>query len=163
LIGWTIDPPGHPGNYAADVKPAKEAAAKGYTIALYLDAKEHKYIEEFSTSNFIGITQDGTFVTPKSSSVLPSVTNRVLQQLARDMGLKVEVRPVEFEEVAKGNFKEVAACGTAVVITPIKSITRGGKKYELGPLNILQQLYQKVRAIQVGDEPDVHGFGKVAL
>lgn len=58
------------------MKPAKEATAAGYTIALYLDAKEHKYVEEFSTSNFIAIDKDGHFVTPKSDSVLASVTNK---------------------------------------------------------------------------------------
>jgi branched-chain amino acid aminotransferase len=65
------------GNYGADVKPAKDAAAKGFTIALYLDAKDHQFVEEFSTSNFVAISKDGAFVTPNSKSVLDSVTNRV--------------------------------------------------------------------------------------
>lgn len=110
------------GNYAADVRPAAHARVKGWPIALYLDAKEHKYVEEFSTSNLVGIAANGAFVTPDSKSVLPSVTNKTLQQIARDQGLKVEKRPVTFDELA--TFKEVAAVGTAVVITPVKSITR---------------------------------------
>jgi branched-chain amino acid aminotransferase len=65
------------GNYAADVRPAATARVRGWPIALYLDAKEHRYIEEFSTSNFIGISSSGAFVTPDSKSVLPSVTNKV--------------------------------------------------------------------------------------
>jgi len=178
-----------PGNYGADAKPAREAASKGYPIALYLDAKEHKYVEEFSTSNFIAIDSSGAFVTPKSDSVLGSVTNKararrsflrrlssgraastpllcsvqVLQQLARDMGLPVNIRPIEYKEIEDGKLKEVAACGTAVVITPIKSITRDSKKSAIGELNILQKLCNKVRAVQVLDEPDKHSFHRVVM
>lgn len=60
------------------MKPAREVAAQGFTIALYLDSREHKYVEEFSTSNFIAISKDGAYVTPKSDSVLGSVTNKVI-------------------------------------------------------------------------------------
>jgi branched-chain amino acid aminotransferase len=149
------------GNYGADVKPSKDAAKRGYTISLYLDAKDHKYVEEFSTSNFIAIDKKGAFVTPNSTSVLGSVTNKVLQQLARDMGLKVEVRPVAWDELP--SMREIAACGTAVVITPIKSITRGSQVIKCGEINVLQQLYNKVRAIQVGDAADKHGFHRVVM
>ena len=76
-------------------------------MALYLDALEHKYIEEFSTSNFIAISGDGsTYLTPKSDSILPSITNIMLQQLALDRGLKVEERPIAFDEVK--TFSQVA-------------------------------------------------------
>jgi len=143
-------------NYGADVMPARLAAQKGYPICLYLDAKEHRYVEEFSTSNFIAIDSNGTFVTPQSSSILQSVTNKVLRQLARDMGLKVEQRPVEFAEVP--SFKEVAACGTAVVITPIKSLTKGDKTYKFGELDVLKQLYDRVRAVQLAEYEDKHGW-----
>ena len=87
---------------------------------LYLDAKTHTHIEEFSTSNFVGFADGGrTFVTPDSPSVLKSVTNTALRVVAADLGMKVEVRPVPFTEVA--SFSEVAACGTAVVLSPVQS------------------------------------------
>lgn len=112
------------GNYAADVKPSSELAAKGaillcflclvkflaslgFPVALYLDALEHKYVEEFSTSNFVAISGDGsTFITPKSDSILASITNIMLRQLAEAKGLKVEERPVAFDEIK--TFSEVA-------------------------------------------------------
>jgi branched-chain amino acid aminotransferase len=84
---------------------------------------------------------------------------QVLQHLARDMGLRVEVRPIPWSEVP--SLREVAACGTAVVITPIKSITRGSQVIQCGELNVLHKLYNKVRGLQVGDEPDKHGFHRV--
>ena len=146
------------GNYAADVVPASEAAAAGYPIGLYLDAKEKRYIEEFSTSNFIAISEDkSTYITPKSSSILPSITNIMLRQLARDRGLKVEERPVEFAEVP--SFSQIAACGTAVIVTPIRSITKGGKKLEMkDDYSELSKLYQDVRDLQTGDKEDTHGW-----
>lgn len=148
------------GNYAASLYPHLEAKAAGYPVELYLDAKEHKWIEEFATSNFIAITRDGHFVTVKSDSILPSITNMTLQQLARDMGIPVEVRPIAFEEITE--FAEVAACGTAVVITPVCQIERAGKVYSTGPATgcgpILDKLYRTVQGIQYGEIPDRHGW-----
>mmetsp|Transcript_21134 Transcript_21134/g.34074 ORF Transcript_21134/g.34074 Transcript_21134/m.34074 type:complete len:176 (-) Transcript_21134:213-740(-) len=147
------------GNYAADVRPAKEAAEKGYPIALYLDAKERKYIEEFSTSNFIGINEKGNYVTPKSDSILPSTTNKVLMKLAPDLGMEVEERPVAYDELK--SFSEVAACGTAVVLTPIASVTRGNETIEFQEISKLKALYEKVKALQVGEEEDAYGLTRV--
>jgi len=99
------------GNYAADVVPSSLASARGFTVVLYLDAAEHKYVEEFSTSNFVAISKDGkTFVTPDSHSILGSITRFSLETLAKDAGLQVERRKVDFSEVS--SFREVAACGT---------------------------------------------------
>merc|ERR1712173_278306 len=96
----------------------------GYPITLYLDAAERKYIEEFNTSNFVAITKDGRYLTPDNSrTTLRSNTNRVVRQLATEMSLPVEVRPIDFEAEVE-NFAEVGAVGTAVVITSIKSLTR---------------------------------------
>ena len=131
------------GNYAADVLPSAEAKEAGYPIALYLDSVEHKYVEEFSTSNFIAISKDGNYVTPASESILQSVTNMSLRQIARDLGMGVEERAVEWAEV--GAFEEVAACGTAVVLTPIKSLTRGDEIVEFGGFEQFQGLYDRVR------------------
>ena len=79
--------------------------------------------QEFSTSNFFAVTHDNRFVTPDSPAVLPSITNKSLMELAKDAGMVVECRPIPFSEVA--SFKEVAACGTAVVMTSIKEIVKG--------------------------------------
>lgn len=96
------------------------AKNEGYPVCLYVDAKTNQYIEEFSTSNFIAIDNKGAFVTPKSSAILGSITNKSLMELAKNEGIDVQVRPVSIDELK--NFVEVAACGTAVVVTPVKSI-----------------------------------------
>jgi branched-chain amino acid aminotransferase len=148
------------GNYAASLYAHESAKHAGYPVELYLDAKTHTFIEEFATSNFIGITKDGTYVTPDSRSVLPSVTNNTLKQIAADLGLKVKVRPVPFEEIE--TFAEIAACGTAVVVTPVCEITRGNKVIKTGDPDgcgaVLQKLYDTVQGIQYGLLPDTHGW-----
>lgn len=146
------------GNYAASLFAHEKAKKEGWPVELYLDAREHKYVEEFSTSNFIGIKKDGTYVTPDSCSVLPSVTNDTLRQLAQDSGRKVERRPIPYEELK--DFAEVAACGTAVVVTPVWEITRGDEvigisdKDAVGP--VLQALFAAVQDIQYGRTADTH-------
>ena len=147
------------GNYAASLFAHEKAKHEGYPVELYLDAKEHKYIEEFATSNFIGI-KNNIYVTPDSPSILPSVTNKTLKQIAADVGMTVEVRPVPFDEV--GSFNEIGACGTAVVVTPVCEIRRGdtvirvGSEQGCGP--VLQKLYEIVQGIQYGERPDTHGW-----
>ena len=147
------------GNYAPDVAPHREAKAQGYPVCLYLDSKENAYVEEFSTSNFIGVTADGTVITPTSASILPSCTKGVVLQQARELGYKVEERPVPWEEV--GLLKEVAACGTAVVLTPIKSIARGDKKHHLPGFDTIAKLYEAVTKLQRAEAPDLHGLTRV--
>mmetsp|Transcript_129915 Transcript_129915/g.277400 ORF Transcript_129915/g.277400 Transcript_129915/m.277400 type:complete len:356 (-) Transcript_129915:268-1335(-) len=145
------------GNYAADIMPAKKSKDAGFPIGLYLDAKEHKYVEEFNTSNFVAITKTNVYLTPDSVSVLESITNKCLEALAKDMGLSVERRKIDFDAEVE-NFKEVGAVGTAVIITPIASITRGSRTYSFDAPVILQELHDKVRAVQVGHESDSHGW-----
>lgn len=148
------------GNYAASLCAHEEAKRAGFPVELYLDAKTHTCVEEFATSNFLGIKKDGTYVTPDSRSVLPSVTNNTLKQIAADLGMKVEVRPIPFEEIA--TFAEVAACGTAVVVTPVCEITRGNQVIKISDPNdcgpVLQKLYNTVQGIQYGELPDRHGW-----
>lgn len=149
------------GNYAASLYAHERAKEEGYPVELYLDAREHKYIEEFATSNFIGITYDNRYVTPSSHSILPSVTNDTLKTLARDMGMKVEERPVLFEELS--SFAEVGACGTAVVVTPVSEIRRGGQTIRIGDFGggcgpVLQKLFETVQGIQYGELPDPYGW-----
>lgn len=155
------------GNYAADLLPNMRSKKKGFPIGLYLDAATQSTIEEFSTSNFVGIdSKNKKYVTPKSPSVLPSITNKSLMTLAAEEGLKVEAREIPIEEME--TFDEVIACGTAVVVTPVGSVTLFGddekeaKKYsfgksdEVGPMTRL--LYDRVRAIQFGEEEDKHSW-----
>ena len=104
------------GNYAASLVAGEIAHSKGYAAVLYLDPKEKKYLDECGPANFFGI-RGNSYITPQSHSILPSITNKSLQQLAEDMGLTVERRPVPFEEIA--TFDEAAECGTAAVIAPI--------------------------------------------
>ncbi len=154
------------GNYAADLLPNMLSKKKGFPISLYLDSKTQTMIEEFSTSNFVGIdNKHKKYVTPKSASVLPSITNKSLMQIAKDEGFTVEERDVNVEELA--TFDEVLAVGTAVVVTPIGSITKlnedgsetvyqFGKKDELGETTKL--LYKKMRALQNGETEDNYGW-----
>lgn len=149
------------GNYAASLTAGDKAKKLGYSAVLYLDAKEKKYIDECGPANFFGI-KDNTYVTPKSESILPSITNKSLIQLAEDIGLKVERRQVSVEELA--TFEEAGACGTAAVISPILRIDdiSEDKSYQYckdgkaGPIS--ERLYNKLRAIQYGDEPDTHSW-----
>ena len=144
------------GNYAADLLPNIESKNIGYDIALYLDPKEHRYIEEFSTSNFIAIDQDGNYVTPKSNSILKGNTNNLLMMLAKDRNIKVEIRQINFDEITK--FREICACGTAVVLSPINSITRGKLIYKVPEYNILKLLKNDLLQIQKGDKEDRHNI-----
>lgn len=149
------------GNYAASLKSGVEAHNMGYSAVLYLDAKEKKYLDECGPANFFGI-KNNTYITPKSTSILPSITNKSLMQLAEDMGMKVERRPIEEEELS--TFEEAGACGTAAVISPILRIDdiSENKSYVFSKDGkagaISEKLYNKLRAIQYGDEPDTHGW-----
>ena len=149
------------GNYAASLRANKLAHDKGYSCEFYLDAKEKKYIDECGAANFIGI-KDNTYVTPLSTSILPSITNNSLQQIAKDMGMKVEVRPIPEEELS--TFEEAGACGTAAVISPIERIDdlEAGKSYVFShdgkPGPVCTKLYQHLRAIQYGEIADPYGW-----
>ena len=154
------------GNYAASLRANKMAHDLGYSCEFYLDAKEKKYIDECGAANFFGI-KNNTYVTPKSSSILPSITNKSLMQLAEDMGMKVEQRQIPEEELA--TFEEAGACGTAAVISPIERIDdlENKKSYVISkdgkPGPVSTKLYHHLRGIQYGTEPDVHGWTKVVI
>ncbi|MDR1370431.1 MAG: branched-chain amino acid aminotransferase [Dysgonamonadaceae bacterium] len=149
------------GNYAASLVAGDIAHSKGYSAVLYLDAKEKKFIDECGPANFFGI-KNNTYITPESSSILPSITNKSLIVLAEELGMKVERRPVPVEELA--TFEEAGACGTAAVISPVlriddldenKSYTFS-KEGQAGPVSL--KLYNKLKSIQYGDEPDKYGW-----
>ncbi|MDL2224434.1 branched-chain amino acid aminotransferase [Bacteroidales bacterium OttesenSCG-928-M06] len=149
------------GNYAASLVAGELAHEKGYSAVLYLDAKEKKYIDECGPANFFGI-KNNTYITPESSSILPSITNKSLMVLAEELGMKVERRAIPVEEL--DTFEEAGACGTAAVISPVLRIddldenksyvfSQDGKP---GPMSV--KLYEKLRAIQYGDEEDKYGW-----
>lgn len=139
------------GNYAASLRANKMAHEKGYASEFYLDAKEKKYVDECGAANFFGI-KNNTYVTPKSTSILPSITNKSLMQIAEDLGMKVERRPIAEDEL--GSFEEAGACGTAAVISPISHLDdlETGKVYNFGdkPGPWSTKLYETLRGIQYG-------------
>ena len=145
------------GNYAASLKPAKAAKEKGFPIPLFMDPKTHEYVDEFGTSNFFGITKEGAYATPASSSILGSITNKSLQQIAQDLGMKVEKRQIHRNEL--GNFAEIGACGTAVVITPVSEIVTKDQTYKYEEnFPTLKKLYDAMQGIQYGELPDTHNW-----
>lgn len=154
-------------NYAQSLHAYNLAHKLGYRELLFLDSATHTYIEEFGSSNFFGI-KGNTYVTPDSGSVLPSITNKSLRQVAADMGLKVEMRKISVAELAE--LDEVNSCGTAVVITPLcriddkpalesEIVTRSynfGNPEQCGPVS--RKLYNTIVGIQKGLLPDKYGW-----
>ncbi len=149
------------GNYAASMSSVAEAHENGFATALYLDAREKKYIDECGPANFFAI-KDNTYITPESKSILPSITNKSLQEIAKSMGMKVEKRSVLLDELP--DFEETGACGTAAVITPIRKIfdPDQNKTYTFGnssePGPVTTRLYNELLGIQFGDLEDKHGW-----
>lgn len=152
------------GNYAASLTAGEKAHELGYSAVLYLDPQEKKYLDECGPANFFAI-KDGKYITPESESILPSITNKSFQQLAKDMGLEVERRHIMLEELA--DVEEAAACGTAAVASPVGEVhdLDKGVKYVISkdgrPGEITTKLYNKLRAIQHGEEEDVHGWNTI--
>lgn len=152
------------GNYAASLDAGVKAHDLGYSAVLYLDPREKKYVDECGPANFFAI-KDGKYITPASESILPSVTNKSLMQLARDMGITVEERHIPLEELAE--IQEAGACGTAAVASPVAEIhdLDTGVNYIVSkdgqPGEITTKLYNKLRAIQLGEEPDIHNWNTI--
>ena len=147
------------GNYAASFRASEMAHAMGYEC-MFTDAKTHKYIDECTASNFIGIKQLGKryeYLTPRSSAILPSITNDSLMTLAHEMGMKVTRRKIRVEELAQ--MQEAAACGTACVISPITKVLDpdNDTTYHFGePGPVLTKLYHNLQDIQYGRVEDKH-------
>jgi len=149
------------GNYAASLRALIRAKEEGYASTIFLDALEKKYIDECGPANFFGI-KENSYITPKSESILNSITNMSLIDIANSIGMKTERRKVPVEELAE--FWEVGACGTAAVISPIGKIVDPDKNkiYEYcsdglpGPSTL--KLYNKLVGIQYGDEKDEFGW-----
>ena len=152
------------GNYAAGMRATERAHKEGFATVLFLDPKEKKYIDEAGPANFFAI-RDNTYITPKSDSILPSITNMSLRKLAADMGMKVEQRKVAYDEL--DTFEEAGACGTAAVITPIKKIVdrETGKVFRYcpdgKPGKVSTALYHRLKGIQEGEVEDKFGWNTV--
>lgn len=150
------------GNYSASLWPLKIAREEGFDEVVYLDPKEHKYFEETGASNVFFVLEGNVIATPKSNSILNSITRRTIVQVAREeFGYTVEERRIHVDEMSK--FVEAGACGTAAVITPIGSMGYKGKIYkfyadgkEAGP--VTRKLYDYITALQVGDVEDKWGW-----
>lgn len=148
------------GNYAAGMRGSYGAKKRGFAEVLYLDARDKRFIDESGPANFFAITADEQYITPLSPSILPSITNRSLVTLAGDMGLRPERRPIDIEEIF--GFREAGCCGTAAVITPVKSITWRDRIATYCPDDVpgalTTALYKKLTGIQTGDLPDPYGW-----
>ena len=141
-------------NYAMSLHAIVDAHNQGFAENMYLDAATRTYVEETGGANFIFVTKDGTVVTPKSNSILPSITRRSILYVAEHyLGLKAEERPVPFSEVK--DFAECGLCGTAAVISPVGKIVDHGNEIcfpsgmeKMGP--VIQKLYDTLTGIQMG-------------
>lgn len=149
------------GNYAASLRALIAAKEGGYASTIFLDAREKKYIDECGPANFFGI-KDNTYITPRSESILKSITNMSLIEIAESIGMKTERRQIPVEELS--TFEETGACGTAAVISPIGKIVDPEKNmiYEYcrngKPGDASMKLYNKLVSIQNGDAPDEFGW-----
>ena len=153
------------GNYACSLYSLNVAHEQGYKAVLYLDPATKTYIDEFNSSNFFAI-KGNTYITPKSDSILPSITNMSLETVAAHLGMDVERRPVHTDELS--TFDEVGECGTAVVITPVHKLvdkpfleseeetvyTYGDG--QCGPKSL--ELYKFITQLQRGAIEDVFGW-----
>ena len=141
-------------NYAMSLYAIVEAHDQGYDENMYLDSQTRTKVEETGGANFLFVTRDGTVVTPKSHTILPSITRRSLMTVARDyLGLKCEEREIPFEELSE--MAECGLCGTAAVISPVGCVERNGVSYNfdtsaenMGPT--VRRLYETLTGIQMG-------------
>ncbi|MEX0661382.1 MAG: branched-chain amino acid aminotransferase [Balneolaceae bacterium] len=153
------------GNYGGSFLPAQKAQQAGYTQIIWLDAKEHKYVEEVGTMNIFFLIGD-TLVTPKlGGTVLRGITRRSVIALAKEWGVNVEERRISIDEIfeadANGDLKEVFGSGTAAVISPVGLIHHEGKNITLDQENIgpfAKKMYDEITGIQYGKIEDRHGW-----
>ncbi|MGZ4649702.1 MAG: branched-chain amino acid aminotransferase [Kineosporiaceae bacterium] len=153
------------GNYAASLAPMVEGAAHGCDQVAFLDAAEHRWVEELGGMNLYFVYRDGRIVTPELGTILEGVTRSSLLTLAKEHGLDVEERRISIEEwrggVESGEISEVFACGTAAVITPVGRLLWDGGEVgtdggDTGPVAL--KLREALLDIQYGRAEDVHGW-----
>ena len=154
------------GNYAASLVPQAEALARGHDQVVFLDAAEHKWIEELGGMNLYFVFADGTLVTPPlTGTILPGITRESLLALARDEGLTVREERYSLdqwrEDAASGKLVETFACGTAAVVTPVGRVVGRDGEFTIGsggPGQLTQKLKARLVSIQRGESPDPHGW-----
>ena len=154
------------GNYAASLVPTAEAFAHGHDQVLFLDAAEHKWIEELGGMNLFFVFADGTLRTPAlTGTILPGITRDSLLALARDEGLTVREERYSLDQwrddAASGRLVETFACGTAAVVTPVGKVSGHDGEFVIGsggPGQLTQKLKSRLVAIQRGEAPDPHGW-----
>jgi branched-chain amino acid aminotransferase len=150
-------------NYAGGLLATRKAQELGANEALYLDAREGRYIDEAGSANIIIATKDGKLITPKSQAILPSITRRSLMDIAaKSLGMDTEERAIELR-TEFANFQEVAACGTAAVLSPVGKIWFDGQWHEVGEAPdsvgpVMQKLYDQLTGIQRGELEDSFGW-----
>lgn len=148
------------GNYAASLLPGQNAHEHSFADCIYLDPETHTKIEEVGSANFFAITRDNKFVTPKSPSILPSITKYSLLELSKRLGMEVEEGDVYIDKL--DGFAEAGACGTAAVITPIGGIQNGDNFHvfysetDVGP--VTRKLYDELVGIQYSDIEGPEGW-----
>jgi branched-chain amino acid aminotransferase len=152
------------GNYAASLLAQKLAKQEGFDQVIWLDAKEHRYVEEMGAMNILFVV-DGKLSTSALGSILPGITRDSVLRLAKDQGMAVEERAISIEEVTRGieqgKVSEVFAAGTAAIITPVGVIAWGGREYvvncnEVGP--VTRRVYETLTAYQFGKTTDPYGW-----
>ena len=154
------------GNYANSLLAQAEASENGCDQVVFLDAAEHRWVEELGGMNVFFIMADGTLITPPlGGTILPGITRNSLIALAQAQGLKVEERPYAFdqwrEDVRSGRMKEAFACGTAAVISAIGEVKSSGGSFVIGngeKGSVTQGLYETLTGIQRGRVPDANGW-----
>lgn len=154
------------GNYAASLVPQAEAIERGHDRVVFLDAEEHKWVEELGGMNLYFVFDDGSLITPPlTGTILPGITRDSLLQLAADMGLSVREERYSIdqwrEDALSGRLVETFACGTAAVVTPVGKVASHDGEFTIGaggPGQLTQKLKQKLVAIQRGEAPDPHGW-----
>lgn len=153
------------GNYAASLIAQAQAMQKGCDQVVFLDAAEHKWVEELGGMNIFFVMDDGSIVTPPLGTILPGITRASLIALARDAGMKVEEKPYSFDQwqadAASGRLKEVFACGTAAVVAPIGQVRHAKGEFAIaegtmGP--VTSRLRETLVGIQKGVQADTRGW-----
>ena len=154
------------GNYAASLVAQAQAAEQGCDQVVWLDAVEHRYVEEMGGMNLYFVFADGRLVTPElTGALLPGVTRDSILRLARDLGLDAEERRITTEEwergCADGTISEVFACGTAAVVTPVGEVKHAGAGFSVAdgqPGAVTMKVREALLGIQQGTAPDLHGW-----
>lgn len=156
------------GNYAASLLAAKKAKAKGFSQVLWLDAKEHKYVEEIGTSNVMFYIDDEVVTSPLTGSILPGITRDSVIHILQEWGVPVKERMITIDEVweaaQSGALKEVFATGTAAIISPVGLLHYQGEDKEINGMQVgelSQKLYDELLGVQYGKKDDPYGWTRV--